>query len=139
VTDYGLFYPMFAMFLLSGTVLALLFAGRVRAIRAREVAQSYFKVYQGAAEPEYSAQRARHFSNLFEAPTLFYAVCLAAMVTHSANRALVVLAWLYVAARLVHSVIHLGRNDITQRLSAYFASWAVLAAMWIYVALRIAG
>ena len=135
---FHLFYPMFAMFLLSAGVLALLFAGRLRAVRAREVPLGYFKVYQGGAEPEYSAQRARHFTNLFEAPTLFYAVCLAAMVTHSANFALELLAWLYVAARLVHSAIHLGRNDVNQRLAAYFTSWAVLAAMWIYLAFRVA-
>lgn len=135
---YGLFFPMFAMFLLSAAVLVLLFRSRVRALRAQDVSLGYFKVYQGGHEPEYAAQRSRHFSNLFEAPTLFYAVCLAAMVTHSANLALEVLAWLYVAARLVHSAIHLGRNDVTQRLSAYFASWAVLALMWIYLAVRVA-
>ena len=80
----------------------------------------------------------RHFTNLFEAPTLFYAVCLAAMVTHSSDIVLEVLAWLYVAARLVHSFIHLGRNEIVPRLSAYFTSWGVMAAMWISLALRVA-
>ncbi len=135
---YGLFFPMLAMFALSGTVLVMLFRSRVRAIRAREVSLGYFKVYQGAAEPEYAAQRARHFTNLFEAPTLFYVVCLAAMVTRSANLALEVLAWLYVAARLAHSLIHLGGNDINQRLTAYFTSWGVLALMWIYLAFRVA-
>ena len=135
---YGLFFPMFAMFLLTGTVLVMLFRSRVRAIREREVTQGYFKVYQGELEPEYAAQRSRHFTNLFEAPTLFYAVCLAAMVTHSADAVLEVLAWLYVAARLAHSFVHLGRNEVVPRLSAYFTSWAVMAAMWIYLALRVA-
>jgi hypothetical protein len=60
------------------------------------------------------------------------------MVTHSADLVLEVLAWLYVAARLAHSFIHLGRNDVVARLSAYFASWGVMAAMWIYLALRVA-
>ena len=135
---FGLVYPMFAMFALTGAVLILLFRSRVRAIREKDVTQGYFKVYQGQVEPEYAAKRSRHFSNLFEAPTLFYAVCLAAMVTQQADRTLEVLAWLYVAARLVHSFVHLGRNEIVPRLTAYFSSWAVMAAMWIYLAVRVA-
>jgi hypothetical protein len=134
----SLVYPMFAMFALTAVVLVLLFRSRVRAIRERAVKQSYFKVYQGDTEPEYAAKRSRHFSNLFEAPTLFYAVCLAAMVTQQADRTLEVLAWLYVAARVVHSFIHLGRNEIVPRLSAYFTSWAVMAAMWVYLVVRVA-
>lgn len=135
---YFVVYPMFAMFALTAVVLVMLFRSRVRAIRERDVSQSYFKVYQGQVEPEYAAQRSRHFSNLFEAPTLFYAVCLAAMVTHSSDVVLETLAWLYVAVRLVHSFIHLGRNEIVPRLSAYFTSWGVLAAMWIYLVVRVA-
>ncbi len=135
---YDLVFPMFAMFALTAVVLVMLFRSRVRAISEKQVTQGYFKVYQGQVEPEYAAQRSRHFSNLFEAPTLFYAVCLAAMVTQQADRALEVLAWLYVAARYVHSFIHLGRNEIVPRLSAYFTSWGVMAAMWIYLVFRVA-
>lgn len=135
---FDLVFPMFAMFALSAVVLVLLFRSRVRAIREQDVSQSYFKIYQGGAEPEYAAKRSRHFSNLFEAPTLFYAVCLAAMVTQQADRMLEVLAWLYVAVRYVHSFIHLGRNEIVPRLSAYFTSWGVMAAMWIYLVFRVA-
>jgi len=135
---YDLVFPMFAMFALTAVVLVLLFRSRVRAISEKQVTQGYFKVYQGQVEPEYAAKRSRHFSNLFEAPTLFYAVCLAAMVTQQADRALEVLAWLYVVARCVHSFIHLGRNEIVPRLSAYFTSWGVMAAMWLYLVFRVA-
>ena len=135
---FNLVFPMFAMVALTALVLVLLFRSRVRAIREKAVQQSYFKVYQGQVEPEYAAKRSRHFSNLFEAPVLFYAVCLAAMVTQQADRALEVLAWIYVAARVAHSFIHLGRNEIVPRLSAYFSSWAALLAMWVYLVVRVA-
>ena len=132
---YTLVYPMFAMFALTAVVLVLLFRSRVRAIRERDVSQSYFKVYQGQVEPEYAAQRSRHFSNLFEAPTLFYAACLAAMVTGQTGTAIVVLAWAYVAARVAHAWIHLRGNRLRLRMPAYFAGWLVLLAMWILLAL----
>lgn len=138
MSRFDLVFPMFAMFALSALVLVLLFRSRVRAIREQDVSPGYFKIYQGGVEPEYAAKRSRHFTNLFEAPTLFYAVCLAAMVTQQADRVLEVLAWLYVAVRYVHSFIHLGRNEIVPRLSAYFTSWGVMAAMWIYLLVRVA-
>ena len=72
-------YPMFAMVLLTAFVLATLFRSRVSAVRHGLVSAAYFRIYQGDAEPESSAKRARHFTNLFEAPVLFYVVCLAAI------------------------------------------------------------
>jgi hypothetical protein len=134
----SLIYPMFAMVLLSATTLILLFRGRLRAVRDGQVSATYFRIYQGEAEPEATAQRARHFVNLFEAPTLFYAACLAAMVTGQTGTTTVVLAWLYVAARLVHSYIHLGGNVLQARIGAYFTSWAVLIALWAWLVVGVA-
>jgi len=60
------------------------------------------------------------------------------MVNQQADLALEVLAWAYVAARVAHSFIHLGSNEVVPRMLAYFSSWAVLAAMWLYLAVRVA-
>ncbi len=122
---------MFAMVLLTFTALVILFRSRVRAVREGHVPVTYFRLYQGAAEPESTAKPARHFTNLFEAPVLFYVACLAAMVLHVNGYAMQVLAWIYVAARLVHSCIHLGGNRLRWRVRSYFLSWIVLLAMWI--------
>lgn len=133
-----LVFPMFAMVLLTAGVLAVLFRSRVRAVRAGELSASFFRTFQGGQEPDYAVKPARHFTNLFEAPTLFYAACLAAMVTGVADPVLNALAWCYVAARLAHAYIHLGANRVRYRIRAYFASWLVLVAMWIYLAGRVA-
>lgn len=130
----SLIYPMFAMVLLTATVLVLLFRSRVRAVRASEVSATYFRIYQGEVEPESSAKLARHFTNLFEAPTLFYAACLAAMVTGETGTTMVALAWAYVAARVTHAWVHLGSNRLRWRMRAYFAGWLVLLAMWVLLA-----
>ena len=122
--------PMFVMFLLSAFVLARLFLARVRAVRQREVDLEYFRLYQGAVEPLRSVQLARHFSNLFEAPVLFYAVCLAAAVTQRDAMSLTVLAWCYVALRIAHAWVHLTFNGFPWRVRTYMGSWLVLAAMW---------
>jgi hypothetical protein len=124
---------MFAMVLLTAFVLATLFRSRVGAVRQGLVSAAYFRIYQGEPEPESSAKRSRHFTNLFEAPVLFYVVCLAAMITHFTGIAMQVLAWIYVAARVVHAYVHLGRNRLRHRMRAYFFSWGVLLAMWLYL------
>jgi len=124
---------MFAMVLLTFVVLTKLFRSRVRAVREGKVSVAYFRIYQGEAEPESTAKPARHFANLFEAPVLFYVVCLAAMNSHFTGVAMQVLAWVYVAARIIHAYVHLGGNRIRKRITAYFFSWIILLAMWIYL------
>lgn len=131
-------YPMFAMVLLTAGVLARLFRSRVRAVRAGQVSSRYFRVYQGEVEPESTAKPARHFANLFEAPTLFYAACLTGIATADAGIVPLAIAWAYVLARFVHAYIHLGSNRLGRRIYAYFASWIALLALWLHVVFHVA-
>ncbi len=131
-------YPMFAMVVLTAVVLATLFRSRVGAVRQGLVSTTYFRVYQGEVEPESSAKPARHFANLFEAPVLFYVVCLAAMITQFTGVAMQALAWLYVAARIAHAYVHLGGNRLKNRIRVYFFSWFVLLTMWVYLVAGVA-
>ena len=135
----SLVYPMLALVILTFAVLIVLFRSRVRMVREGLAPVSYFRTFQGSLEqPEFTVKPARHFTNLFEAPTLFYVGCLAAMVTGVTGTLVVVLAWLYVAMRYLHAYIHLGGNRVRHRMRAYFASWLCLMALWITVAVGVA-
>ena len=137
--ELSLVYPMLALVLLTFGVLIALFRSRVRMVREGIAPVSYFRTFQGSVEvPEYSSKPTRHFANLFEAPTLFYAGCLAAMVTGVTGTWVVALAWAYVAMRYLHAFIHLGGNRVRYRLRAYFVSWLCLLALWITVAVGVA-
>jgi hypothetical protein len=133
-----LVYPMLAMVLLTAVVLVLLFRSRVRMVREGHAPVSYFGVFRGSLEPDYVIKPTRHFANLFEAPTLFYAGCLAAMVVGVTGTLILALAWGYVAARVVHAVVHLGGNRIRHRVRVYGLSWLILLAIWIDVAVVVA-
>lgn len=135
--EHGLVYPMLAMVVLTIMVLGILLRSRIRAVKSGKVELAYFKVYQGV-EPEETAKPSRHLANLFEAPVLFYAGCITAMVVHDTGPVVLGLAWAYVVARVVHAIVHLGRNRIRQRLRAYFSSWVVLLALWIHVGVHVA-
>ena len=133
-----LLYPMLALVLLTFGVAVVLFRARVRSVREGHATVSYFRLFQGSAEPEYLAKPTRHFINLFETPTLFYAGCLAAMVAGVTDSVVVTLAWGYVAARLLHAWIHLRGNRIRYRMRAFLAGWICLLALWIYVCIAVA-
>jgi hypothetical protein len=107
-------------------------------VREGHTPVSYFRVLAGSPEPEFLAQPTRHFINLFEVPTLFYAACLAAMVVGATGTPALVLAWGYVAARLVHAWIHLGANRVRHRFRIYLISWIFLLALWGYVCIAVA-
>ena len=129
---------MFAMVCLTAFVLVRMFRARVKALREGAVTPGYFKTYQGQQEPPQSAQTARHFINLFEAPVLFYVACATAMVVQIQGTGITLLAWLYVAVRVVHAWIHLGVNKLNPRIGAYALSWLVLLTLWCYIVVAVA-
>ena len=129
---------MFAMVCLTAFVLVRMFRARVKALREGAVTPGYFKTYQGQQEPPQSAQTARHFINLFEAPVLFYVACVTAMVVQIQGTGITLLAWLYVAVRVVHAWIHLGANKLNPRIGAYALSWLVLLTLWCYIVVAVA-
>ena len=135
---YDLVYPMAAMVVLTFAILITLFRTRVRAVREGEVSGTFYKTYQGGEEPRSSAQLTRHFVNLFESPVLFYAACVVAMVVGQSGTAMIVLAWVYVGMRVVHAIIHTGRNKIPPRIGVYLASWFVILAMWAMIVFGVA-
>jgi hypothetical protein len=81
----------------------------------------------------------RNLSNLYEMPTLFYAGVAIAFAAGESGPLLVALAWVYVALRAAHSVIHLRWNRVRWRFRVFAVSWAVLIAFWAALGLGIAG
>jgi hypothetical protein len=62
---------------------------------------------------------------------LFYVACVTFYVTRHVGPAAVVLAWVYVGLRVVHSAVHLTYNRVRDRLIVYAAGNVVLAMLWI--------
>jgi hypothetical protein len=130
--------PMFALFALTAVLVLRLGFMRLGAVRRREVDWRYYLSYRGADEPERLRVASRHIVNLFEAPLLFYVVCLTTYVTGQTSTLLVVLAWVYVLLRAIHSYVHLTSNILTLRFRVFGLSWLVLIALWAVLGLRLA-
>jgi len=128
--NFELVYPMAAMVALTFFMLVAMFRSRVGAVKAGEADAGFYKTYQEGKEPRATAAYSRQVVNLFEAPTLFYAACLTAMITGQTGAVMLMLAWAYFGLRVLHAYIHTGSNSLPPRIRAYFASWLVLLAMW---------
>lgn len=117
-------------------VVAVTFAGFVKMALERGKAvkggqdPAYYKVYLGAPEPEPTRAAVRHWDNLFELPTVFYAGCLTAYVLGAVSTTVLVCAWIFAIGRAVQSAIHLTYNNPSHRGGAFTLSFLGLMVMW---------
>ncbi len=130
-------FPLFALFALTLFVAMKLGYMRWSAVAKREVDIRYFKSYDSFDEPENLRITSRHLINLLEMPMLFYVVCILTYVTGQSGTILVALAWGYVAARVVHTVIHLGSNIVLWRFRVFGLSILILTGMWVLLLISI--
>ena len=87
--------------------------------------------------PKRILQLQNSYQNQFELPVLFYALVALALITRKADMVFVVMAWLFVASRLVHAYIHITSNKLVWRFQAFVVGVLILAAMWTIFGIRI--
>lgn len=87
--------------------------------------------------PPRTQQVANCFSNQFELPVLFYVLTALALVTRQADLLFVVMAWMFVATRLVHAYIHTTNNVVIRRGLVFGVGALVLILMWLVFIVRI--
>ncbi len=126
-------YAMFAMILLTFTVAGHLLKLRIAAVKAGEVKLSAFRLNDANVMPTKMQQAARNYSNLFEMPVFFYAAGTIAVALGLQNPAMVLFAWAFVAARAVHSWIHLTSNNVIHRLQAFMAGNICILLIWLLI------
>jgi len=126
-----LFYPVAALSFWTFLVLHVMGFSRVRAVARGRARISEFAYGETERVPERIRRANRNMINLLEVPLLFYVGSLFAINLSAVSTTLVVLAWVYFALRVLHSIIHLTTNNILQRASVFGASNLVVVAMWV--------
>jgi len=124
-----MYFPCLAMLVLTLIVMIRMFCLRVGAVKNKDIEMNYFKTYNNCNPPALMLQADRHFINLFEAPVLFYMVCIFSVITFQVTPSMFVAAWVYVFFRCIHAFIHLTSNKIRPRMLAYTLSWIALLYM----------
>lgn len=125
-------YPVGALALLTFFVLTIIPIRRFRAAFAGHVGAGDFRYGESARVPGEVSIPNRNYMNLLELPVLFYVVCVLYYVTGPTVPATtLVLAWLYVVLRALHSLVHLTYNNVMHRLAMFATSNLVLVLLWI--------
>jgi hypothetical protein len=136
MTQTAILYPVFVQVALTFLLQLWMRKERVGAVKRGEVQFSDISLRQQKWPPR-TLQISNAFHNQLETPILFYAVVAFLMITSQVNIVFVVLAWLFVAARLFHAYIHTGPNTQPYRFYGYAAGSIVLIVMWVLFAIRI--
>jgi hypothetical protein len=129
--------PIIALVLWTLIMCAWLYATRIPLIVKGRVVydpQRPNEAFQ-AQFPAEARWQADNYNNLMEQPTLFYAVMLTLALLGAANQLNVTLAWLYVALRIVHSLVHASVNVVTLRFGVFMAATTVLLVLTLRAAL----
>jgi hypothetical protein len=123
--------PMSVLAIWTGFMVFMVGFSRIRAVRSGRVRRGAFRLGESPDVPADVTVWNRNLMNLLETPLLFYVVSIAFYVTHAVHPGVVRFAWIFVALRLAHSIIHVTSNKIIARLLVYATSNFILLAMWI--------
>lgn len=130
-------FPVMALVGWTLSVLLLIPYQRFKAAFAHKVTADDFKLGESSNVPAKVSIPNRNFMNLLEVPVLFYVVCITLYVTHNTDSFALILAWLYVGFRVLHSLVHLTYNKVFHRLTFFAVSIVVLMVLWIRLLLAL--
>jgi hypothetical protein len=132
----SLLLPVLVQVALTFALMLWMWKLRIGALKSRQVTFKDIALRE-PAWPARVTQIGNCFHNQLELPVLLYVLVAFIPITRTNDIVFVVLAWVFVLARLVHAYIHTGSNDVQSRFYAMVASLMVLIAMWVTFAARI--
>jgi hypothetical protein len=121
--------------LLTAVVGVLTLRARIAAVKAGK-ARLQVVALNNAGWPEEARKLANNFDNQFQVPVLVYVVSTLFVATGLADMNAAGLAFAFLAARVLHTFEHTGRNTVLKRLTYFLASYAFALAMWVWFAIR---
>jgi hypothetical protein len=133
-----IFAPFFTMILLTLVVWVYMYVRRIPFIRRSGLRDDQLTPMELARiSPPAVANPSDNLKNLFETPTIFYVLVLYLHVTQSVDTVYLAAAWVFVAFRALHSVVHCTFNVILLRFSLYAISTLALWFIAVRAALRV--
>jgi hypothetical protein len=126
----SVFLPALAMVALTIAVWLRMYFSRIGEMRRERIHPQAVATSAQMSERLKDTRAADNFRNLFELPVLFYLALVVAALTGQATLPVLVLAWLFVALRVLHSAIQCGYNKVKHRFFAYLAGSLVLWVLW---------
>ena len=129
-----IFWPAVAMVALTFVVWLRMYFRRIAQMKRERIHPQAVATSAQAAAKLTDSAAADNFRNLFELPVLFYLALVVAAQAGQVTVTTLVLAWAFVALRVLHSAIHCGYNKVYHRFYAYLAGGVVLWILWAVLA-----
>ena len=125
MSSRAMLLPVFAQVLLTLAVYVLLSVAKSRALARGEVDLARRSLHDDAW-PESVVKINNNIRNQFEVPVLFYVTSLALAAAPSVPTIAVVLAWGFVASRVVHAYVHIYPNHVPTRRRVFMVGWLLV-------------
>jgi len=136
----AIFQPFFATMLLTLTVWAYMYGRRLPFIFSSGLDPKQMTPLELARlSPPQVSNPSDNLKNLFELPTVFYAIVLYLFVTNRVDAVYVGAAWLFFLFRAMHSAVHCTFNFIPLRFVLYVISAGALWFMVLRSAIAVVG
>ena len=130
--------PAAAQVLLTFVVLILMARARVLSQKERGQSAQDLALASNADWNAAALKVANNYKNLFEVPVLFFAAAAFALMTRTVDGWMLGLAWLFVASRVAHTVIHVTSNIVMLRGPVFMIGFFAVLAMWTLIVWRVA-
>lgn len=132
-----IFAPFFVLILLTIVVWFYMYARRIPFITKNRLTPDQLRPTEFARlSPPDISNPSDNLKNLFELPTIFYALALYLFVTKQVDGVYLAAAWLFVGLRVLHSAVHCTINIVIVRFWLYAVSAMALWFIAIRAALR---
>ena len=127
----SILWPMLAQIGWTFALYLWLTIARARAVARGEVKYSAFAL--GRNEPADVARITRNLANQFELPMIFYAVVVLLVVIGRVSTIDVLAAWVFVAGRVIHTLVQTLTNDVPLRGRVFMINFAALVVLVVHV------
>ncbi len=135
--EHGMIAPVVALIAWSLIMLIWLYATRIPAMSRAKLKPGQATKEGMDSLPGWARHPADNYNHLMEQPTIFYAVCFALQFLDQTNDINIGLAWLYVALRVVHSLVQALGNVILIRFLIFVTASLVLIALTVHAAMGV--
>ncbi len=127
----AIFAPLLTMMLLTLIVWFYMYAKRIPFLQKRGADLNNLTAAELARiSPRAVSNPSDNLKNLFELPTIFYALVLYLYVTHEVDGTYLAAAWMFASFRILHSAVHCTVNIVLVRFWLYAIG---ALALWFMV------
>ena len=129
--------PVFVQVLLTSVVMVLMGRRRIRAAKNKEISMSAFRTMNLTGASEQVIATSRNFDNQFQMPMLYLFSVVFTLQLGLADVAYVILGAFFVVLRIIHTVVHIGSNNVRLRFNVFLFGCVVLWGIWLRLAAQV--